>query len=1144
MSCCDPCDCIATVRVRQLVNADHAFDVLLPPQSSVREQREWWYGDTLRSLRQYHCRWSSIAEIDADTRYEVRVWNSRTAQPLLTIAPLDEHDRPLCLHVFSSLSDPHDDYTQPAAHAWSVNVIDEGSEIYRIEFRGQHLGYPVPLELLDAGHDPADITRDEKLELISFASPGNPQVYWLTKALDLDSDPLLLRLQTWSGSPVPLTISADATADDIRYAIAPDQAVTHTLPAGGGTTESLELYASPDGVDLSLEIAGPELPTESLPDGETITFAVWHATQPDFSDEVELYDDVLELLGFGGTGTPALSATRSLPGAVKRYVRVKAVASSGVDAGAFVATISLAGAQSLPPISAECSRGVVDLYGYAETLGDASLGPQIDWSALTIWLTFHKVETPPTHLRNDVLFTSWVSQKLADEALFDTRGRLYFWPIDPAGARFEHFYRQNESGFPSLEPPWFVLDLTGGRAEPGIEYVWLDEPSGMKLRFDPYVVVTATAIVLRLFIAAEGGRDEHGYGWFEYRSAEPPDLINGMDCVLKFAGYHCQSPRQDSDIPRQPDVPPNIVRVPMAQAINLAGESLHFQNVTFRALLTDLGRENGVADPTVTTGYTLTANGWDGGATANGDVPDLNGSHLLEGEQTQTFPNFPNVSFEWLTIAFRQIVEGLSYELINYTPFVPDQPAALQEVYRHTDRSRWLPARQCLVVHIDGQHYYYRPKTRAVVSDDPDELVFEIDPDPPTLTWPGSGVVSVTSQPTEITLRVGPALLSNHCPECVENQQPTPMAFELTVPGITATDEPISLLRRADSMWAAHVPGVKPHWLEDGDPVLPDPLHDQLWILDGLETLRLWEVPVNGGPRRPIAVYRFRPVEHPIPQPREDDPGTADIDETWLGWQTTGLDCVSERKLTLWMFGQGYDPARHLLPSAVRLKPIGRQCVYSSADYDWQHSLNRWEADAGNSEERPPDDFGLPKLDMLRPDSEHRTICAGYDGTDAGIIWIDDVERWRVFATSCGQTELPSVPRDPDNGEPGDIRRIRCHTPDPPPPPVSPCRFISNDGVAWEQIPPDPGEVVCPEGHECRPPFNLPQFVGDVTNGYCEPVSCLGGESEWVWLNLPGGGQWFWQSDTCPDWCEPLAPGHVGAHLEVAKGTCWCPTCT
>jgi hypothetical protein len=36
-----------------------------------------------------------------------------------------------------------------------------------------------------------------------------------------------------------------------------------------------------------------------------------------------------------------------------------------------------------------------------------------------------------------------------------------------------------------------------------------------------------------------------------------------------------------------------------------------------------------------------------------------------------------------------------------------------------------------------------------------------------------------------------------------------------------------------------------------------------------------------------------------------------------------------------------------------------------------------------------------------------------------------------VFATSCGQFQLPSIPADPDNGEPGDIRRIKCYTPDP-----------------------------------------------------------------------------------------------------------------
>ncbi len=1150
MSCCDPCDCIATVRVRQLVNADHAFDVLLDQQSSVREEREWWYSAAgVRGLEHAHCRWSGMAEIDAGTRYGIRVWNSHTAQPLLTLAPLDEHDRPLCLHVFSSLSNPHDSYAQPAQHAWSVHVIDEGSEVYRIEFRGQHLGYPVPLSLVSADHDRADVNRDEKLELITFAQPGQPHVYRLTKALDLDDEPLSLLLQTWSGAPFPLAISADATADDIRYAIAPNQTVTHALPGGGVTTGSPSLYLSRDADNLSLTIAAPALSATALPDGETIAFSIWQATQPDFSDEVELYADVLVLSGFSGSGTPALSATTALAGVGTRYVRVKATASSGVAAPTVAAVVTLTGAQSLPPISAGCGRGVVDLYGYAETLGDASRGPQIDWSALTIWLTFHQVETPPTRLRNEPHSVSWPSPETQETALFHTDGRLYVWPIDPPGAEFDIEYRLNDSDRPDLEPPWYTRDLTGGRLEHGFLRIWIDEGQNLRMGLHPYVELTHEAIVLKLQ-ATELSRDDFGYVWFEYRSTKPPDLISAGDYTLTFAGVFTQSAAADASLPVMNPIHPAVAGVPLNAAVNAAGDSLHLNEVTFRCAIVDPGGSH-YGSATSETGYTLIADGWVGGDTEHASVDDLNGTHLLQGTELGNLWPDP-----WYRIAHGIIADGVEYEIWN--EFVEIQPQHRFHTYwgaplqGHTAYSVTNPVRQMLVVHVDGQHYCYRPQTRAIVSDDPDELRFEIDPNPPALAWPGSGAVSVTSQPTEITVRVGPALLSNHCPECIENQQPTPMAFELTAAGTKHTPlgaslptppPPISLLRRADSMWAAHVPGVKPHWLPDGDPLLPAPLHDQLWILDGLETLRLYEVPVNGGDRRPVALYRFRPIEPLQPDQVARAPAT-ESDQSVAGWQKRSLDCVSERELTLWMFGQGYDPARHLLPSAVRLKPIGRQCVYGSADYDWQHSLNRWEADAGNSEERPPDDFGLPKLDVLRPDSEHRTICVGYDGTDAGIIWINDVERWRVFATSCSQFELPSVPAAPDNGEPGEIRRIRCYTPDPPEPPVSPCRFISNDGVTWEQIPPDPGEEACPEGHECRPPFNLPQFVGDVANGYCEPVTCLSGESEWVWLNLPGGGQWFWQSDTCPDWCEPLAPGHVGAHLEVAKGTCWCPTCT
>ncbi|MHC4880175.1 MAG: hypothetical protein ACYTGL_27310 [Planctomycetota bacterium] len=1141
MSCCDPCNCIATVRVRQLVNADHSFDLLLEQQPSVRQQDEVWYFGTNRVLRNYGCRWSGTATIDEETRYEVRIWNAAAKQPLLTLAPLDDGGRPLCLHVFSSLSDPHDDYASPPPHQWSVDVIDEGSDVFRIEFRGQHLGYPVPLTLVSADHEPADVNRDEKLELVTFAQPGQPQVYRLTKALGLDDEPLSLLLEPWSGAPFPLTISADATAADIRYAIAPNQMVKHALPGGGATTESPSLYLSRDADNLSLTIAAPALSATELPDGETITFSIWQATQPDFSDEVALYADVLVLSGFSGSGTPALSATTALAGVGTRYVRVKATASSGVAAPTVAAVVTLTGAQSLPPISAECGRGVVDLYGYAETLGDASHGPQIDWSALTIWLTFHQVETAPARLRNDPHSVSWPSPETQETALFHTDGRLYVWPVDPPGAEFDIEYRLNDSDRPDLEPPWYTRDLTGGRLEHGFLRIWIDEGQNLRMGLHPYVELTHEAIVLKLQ-ATELSRDAFGYVWFEYRSTEPPDLISGGDYTLTFAGVFSQSAADDASLPVMNPIHPAVTGVPLNAAVNAAGDSLHLNEVTFRCAIVDPGGSH-YGSATAETGYTLIADGWVGGDTEHASVDDLNGTHLLQGTELGNLWPDP-----WYRIAQGIVADGVEYEIWN--EFVEIQPQHRfytfggAPIQGHTAYSATNPVRQILVVHVDGQHYCYRPQTRAIVSDDPDELLFEIDPNPPALTWPGTGIVNVTSQPSEITVRVGPALLGNHCPECVENQQPTPMAFELTVPGITATDEPISLLRRADSMWAAHVPGVKPHWLPDGDPLLPAPLHDQLWILDGLETLRLYEVPVNGGDRRPVALYRFRPIEHPQPAKRVDDPETDGVNETFLGWQKSSLDCVNERELTLWMFGQGYDPARHLLPSAVNLKPIGRQCVYGSADYDWQHYLNRWDSDAGNSGERPPDDFGLPKIDIIRPDSENRTVCLGYDGTDAGIIWIDDVERWRVFATSCGRFQLPSIPVDPDNGEPGEIRRIKCYEPDPPDPPVSPCRWISNDGVTWEQIDPAPDEA-CSEGHECREPWFAPQFVGDVANGYCEPASCLGGESEWVWLQItPTFGKWYWQSDTCPDWCDALAPGVGGLHLEVAKGTCWCPTCT
>jgi hypothetical protein len=1148
MTCCDPCNCIASVRVRQLVNADHTFDMLLDQQSSVRQQEEVWYFGANRNLRNYDCRWSGTATIDEDTRYEVRVWNASSQQPLMTVAPLDGNGRPVNLHVFSSLSDPHSSYGPPPPHQWSVDVIDEGSEAFRIGFCGQHLGYPVPLTLVSADHDAADINRDEKLELIEFPQPGKPMVYRLTKALDLTDEPLSLWLQTWSGSRSPLRISHDATADDIKYAIAPNQSLTLTLADGGSTADSSQLYASPDASSLSIELKTPAFSAVDLPHEETVRFSVYQADNDAFTSETLIYGDLLTVTGHADSGSSARSVSQSI-NPTQRYLRVKAVSSTGANLSEYEATIDLIGAQSLPPITPVCGRGVFDLYAYSETIGDTSLGPQVDWADWTVWLTFHEVETPPTRLRNEPLHRSYPRLDSEDLALFDVRGRIYVWPIDPPSGLFNHLYRLNDSQSPHLEPPWFVRDLTGGRMEPLWEGVWIDEAEDKLFGFQPYVGLTEDAVVLKLLMAGFG-KEDHGLVWTEYRSEESPDLISGGEYTLQFAGVFCQAPDTDSTLPDMALIDAALADVQVNKAVDLAGNSLNLDTVTFRCLIDDFGRPASEPDPTWTTNYTLIANGWDGGDSENGTVTDLNGTHFLEGEDRQTLPNAPHHSYEWRSIAFKSIVLGVSYELINSTPFIPNQSEGQHKTDWHVDASRWNPGRQCLVAHVDGEHVYYRPKTRAAVSDDPDELVFEIDPNPPAINWsasgyvlPGGGSVSITSQPSEITIRVGPAVISSHCLECVENQQPTPMAFELTVPGITPADEPIKLLRRADTMWAAHVPGVRPHWLDDGDELLPNPLHDQLWILDGLETLRFYEVPVNGGDRRPIAMYRFRPIGHPQPRKQIDDPD-APKNESFLGWQKSSLDCVEERGLTLWQFGQGYDPKRQLLPSEVNLKPIGRECVYGSADYDWQHHLNRWESDTGNIEERYPDDFGLPKINVLRPDSEERTVCLGYDYRDAGIIWIDDIERWRVFATSCSQTELPSVPLDPDNGEPGEIRRIKCYTPDPPDPPVSPCRFISNDGVTWEQIDPSPDEA-CSEGHECREPWFAPRFVGDVANGYCEPVSCLGGESEWVWIQLsPTFGKWYWQADTCPDWCDALPPGGVGLHLQVAKGTCWCPTCT
>ncbi|MHC4877757.1 MAG: hypothetical protein ACYTGL_14775 [Planctomycetota bacterium] len=1024
MSCCDNCDCIATLRVRQLGNADYTFDAMVDQQSHVDEYRESWYSGVDNSFRGSACRWQTIVETAGGTRFELRAWHGGS-QPLMTLAPLDDDDRPLCLHVFSSFDDPHGDHPPAADHEWTIEVTNAGDDQLDIAFTGQHLGYPIPCDSPGLNGTEDGSGRLARFDLLQYATPGQPQTYRMTKGRDENGTVLSFKLAPWGNEASPRTYAADDTPEEI---------------------------------------------------------------------EDDLHENAV-----------------------------------------------------LPPIAYECLRGGLDLFGYSRTLGDASLGPQLDWTAVTLWLTFHEVQSPPTRvpvLRDGAVpyVTNLQSLESDETSMFHDHGRMYLWPPNDLDWWFKEFADE----WPFAQPPWPIgVGLSGGAIDSprgqDVVSIWLDrqdEPlqhDNRLLFLYGSVQITRSCVRLVLRIdPAQIDTQKHGYVWIEYRSTHPPDLINDQDYTLVFAGVFAAAAAPDGGTPEFLPLDwqqanhvwaSSLYGLAINRLTDLHGVPIDFAALTWRVLVTDFGatRRAGLKTPaTFSTGYTVIADGWSGGDTATGMVEDLNGEHVLWGD---TDSGFAVDNPDWQALTFGNL--SLGYSLVNEHREVPNSfHSPVTAPYRISDW--WHPSRQYLVAHIDNKHYYYAPKTRAVVSDDPDTLVFVRTFSPPALIWrhgnPSTPVV--TGVPDEITVRVGPAKVSSHCPVCVENQQVTPMAWEATF-----GDEEFLLLRRSDCVWAAHVAGLQPHWLPEGHDLLPDPLHHRLFVLEGLETLRLYEVPANGGQRRPLAVYRFRPIEHPGPPLRADNPATPNVDESFAGWQASHLDCESPRRLTLWMFGQGYDPAVHLLPSHIDLTPVGNQCIGESVAAEWHQGVNRWEPlDA----ELLPDDFGLPAVPGTYPDRDERTLCVDFDGADAGVIWIEG-EGWRVFAVGCASGDLPAVPGF--DGEPDEVRRVNCYTPDPPDPPASTCRWISNDGTTW-----DPLETTCPEGHECREPSRDPDFVGDVADGYCEPVSCLDGESTWVWIGV--AQDWYLWSSTCPAWCEPVKPTHVGSPGDAVLSTCSCETCS
>lgn len=120
---------------------------------------------------------------------------------------------------------------------------------------------------------------------------------------------------------------------------------TRALPNGAATVNStgidLELTSRSDFVaGAELLIEAPACNTTQLPDTQTLTYTVQHATDSGFSSPVTLFSGILQT-GAGGAGAVAATKRVGIPSDVSRYVRLQIVKSGAGDATAAIATLSL-----------------------------------------------------------------------------------------------------------------------------------------------------------------------------------------------------------------------------------------------------------------------------------------------------------------------------------------------------------------------------------------------------------------------------------------------------------------------------------------------------------------------------------------------------------------------------------------------------------------------------------------------------------------------------------------------------------------------------------------------------------------------------------------------------------------------------------
>jgi hypothetical protein len=126
--------------------------------------------------------------------------------------------------------------------------------------------------------------------------------------------------------------------------------VTKTLPNAASTTVNstgIDLQEGTRGdflADVEILITAPALNTTILPDTRTMTYSLYHDTDPAFGTETLVYGAAGQIVqtGAGGVGAALATFRGRLPTTVKQYIRLKiASGASTTDASATSATLEV-----------------------------------------------------------------------------------------------------------------------------------------------------------------------------------------------------------------------------------------------------------------------------------------------------------------------------------------------------------------------------------------------------------------------------------------------------------------------------------------------------------------------------------------------------------------------------------------------------------------------------------------------------------------------------------------------------------------------------------------------------------------------------------------------------------------------------------